>query len=172
MPCIARPARAYCLRSEGANQSRPSQLFIAARACASESRNGSCACGLIWRATPVSVTIGEAQNGHSLACSSSPSSICAPQLGHWAKRASCISAGGRSALGGAQVELGDRPARVGDRLLVAAVLALEIAAVGVETQVRAAGGAGEAVVLQPVRAGRRAKLHRQDLSRPAGAAAR
>ena len=172
MPCIARPARAYCRRSDGANQSRPSQPFIAARACSSLSRNGSCACGLIWRATPVSVTIGEAQNGHSLACSSSPSSICAPQLGHWAKRASCISAGGSPRSAARRSSSGIGPRRSGIASSWPQCWHLSLPDLRVEAQVRAAGGAGEAVVLQPIRAGRRAKLHSRGLSRRAGAAAR
>ena len=96
MPCIARSARAYFFRSLGANQSRPIQRFIAARASASLIRNGSCACGLICRMTPVSVTSGEAQNGHSLAWRSAANSTCAPQFGQRATRISSIACAGTS----------------------------------------------------------------------------
>ena len=79
----------------------------------------------------MSVTIGEAQNGHSLACRSASNSISAPQFGHCAMRISSISACGTvAALDRAQVELGDRAAVLGDRLLVAAVPALQLVEVG------------------------------------------
>ncbi len=45
---------------------------------------------------PVSVTIGEAQNGHSFAWMSASNSIRAPQLGHWAMRSASVSDGGRA----------------------------------------------------------------------------
>jgi hypothetical protein len=43
---------------------------------------------------PVSVTIGEAQNGHSLAWMAASNSIRAPQLGHWATRIATVSDAG------------------------------------------------------------------------------
>ena len=63
----------------------------------------------------------------------------------------------------AQVELGDRAAHGGDRLLVAAVRALQPVGVRVEAQVRAARRTGEAVVLKLDLLARacRAELHRR-----------
>ena len=71
----------------------------------------------------------------------------------------------------AQVELVDAAAAARDRLLVAAVLALQPAALRVEAQVGAAGRAGEAVVLGLRRRGGRALQHARGLSRRAAAAA-
>ena len=94
MPCIRRPLRAYSCNPPGANHSRPSHLLIAARASFSSLAKGSCACGLIARRAPVSITSGVAQNGHSVAWLAPSNSITAPQLGQVRVRVSSIAAAG------------------------------------------------------------------------------
>ena len=94
MPCIGRDLRAYSCKPFGANHKEPSHSVMAARASFSANANGSRPAGLIWRWTPVSVTTGVAQNGHSFAWTSASNSTCAPQLGQFETRVSSISASG------------------------------------------------------------------------------
>ena len=140
---------AFCIVAQviGCEPSRPSHLRISARAAASPSRNGSCAWGLIWRSTPVSVTMGEAQNGHSRAWMSASNSIWAPQLGQRAKRAASKSRSGSSERWAERrSSSGIAPRCSGIVSSYPQWLAEQPRSVGIVAQIRTAGRAGEAVI--------------------------
>ena len=175
--CPASPGRRgrTACRSDGANQSRPSQRFIAARASSSLSRNGSCACGLICRCD---AGVGDdrrgaeraflgVQVGVELDLRAAARALRDPDLLHLRRPAA------RRARPRAGRARGSAPRALRDRLLVAAVLALQ----PVDVRARSAGptpqaGQGKRCVLQARPRRRPGRAASARLSRPAAAAAR